>query len=131
MPFIGVGGIATADDVIEFMLAGADAVQMLSAALLKGKTLYSSIINDLPDALEKHGFTSIKDVHETALKNDVRYDASLPKLDEDKCVECMLCEKICPYFAIEYKDKITFSDTDCFRCGLCVSMCPTDAISME
>lgn len=128
---IGVGGIATADDVIEFMLAGADAVQMLSAALLKGKTLYSGIIDDLPEALEKHGFTSIEDVRKTALKNTVHYDASLPELAEDKCVECMLCEKICPYFAIEYKDKITFSDTDCFRCGLCVSMCPADAITME
>ena len=36
---IGVGGISSAKDVIEFLLAGASAVGMLSAAMLKGKRI--------------------------------------------------------------------------------------------
>ena len=48
---IGVGGIQSADDIIEFLLAGASAVQMLSAALIKGKQLYEKIIKDLPEAV--------------------------------------------------------------------------------
>lgn len=128
---IGVGGIKTAEDVLEFLLAGASAVQMLSSALLQGKTLYSKIINDLPKALDKYGFKSIEEVIETSLKSHVVYKRSLPILDEDKCIECMLCEKICPYFAIDFKDKITFNPEKCFECGLCIAKCPTGAISFQ
>ncbi len=130
LTIIGVGGVASADDVLEFLLAGADAVQMLSAALIKGKDLYAKIIQDLPKALERYDFDSIEAVREASLKNAVAYQASLPVLNQDKCIECMLCEKVCPYFAIEFKDKITFNPETCFRCGLCVSKCPTQAITM-
>ncbi|TVP94664.1 MAG: 4Fe-4S dicluster domain-containing protein [Acholeplasmatales bacterium] len=131
LTIIGVGGIATAEDVLEFILAGADAVQMLSAALIKGKDLYAKILRDLPDALKRYGFDSIESVRKTTLKNDVVYQASVPVLIEEKCIECMLCEKVCPYFAITFKDKITFDESVCFRCGLCVSKCPTQAIVMH
>ncbi len=128
---IGVGGIQNADDVIEFLLAGASAVQMLSAALLKGKNLYSKIIADLPMALEKYGFSSIQEVVNTHLKKEVVYKQSTPLLDEEKCTKCRLCEKICPYFAIEFKDKITFDSEKCFECGLCISKCPVGALRFE
>lgn len=128
---IGVGGIASADDVIEFLLAGASGVQMLSAALLRGKELYSKIIADLPKALAKYGFSSIKEVIDTQLTNPVKYKASVPELIPEKCIKCMLCVKVCPYFAIEMKDQITFDPNKCFECGLCVSKCPTKAIVMK
>lgn len=125
---LGVGGISSADDVLEFLLAGASAVQMLSAAMLKGKELYKKIIDDLPKALEKHGFSSIQEVIDTTLINDCKYEADLPSLIEEKCTRCQLCVRNCPYFAIELKDKITFDPNLCFRCGLCASRCPTKAI---
>ncbi len=128
---IGVGGIATADDVIEFLLAGASAVQMLSAALLKGKQLYAKIIEDLPKTLEKYGFSSIEEVIKTGLKNTVKYESSLPTLIVDKCTRCLLCVRICPYFAIDMKDVITFNPEKCFQCGLCASKCPTKAIVIK
>ena len=128
---IGVGGIENADDVIEFLLAGASGVQMLSAALLKGKQLYEKIINDLPKRLEFYGFNSIEEVIETALTNHVLYKRTLPILIEEKCIHCNLCVKVCPYFAIDMLDKITFNEKKCFECGLCVVKCPTNAIVME
>ncbi|MBU1141530.1 MAG: 4Fe-4S binding protein [Firmicutes bacterium] len=128
---IGVGGIQSADDVIEFLLAGASGVQMLSAALLKGKQLYAKIIADLPSRLEKYGFKSIQEVIETSLANHVKYKASVPTLIEEKCIKCNLCIKVCPYFAITMEDKITFDSNKCFECGLCVVKCPADAIVME
>ncbi len=128
---IGVGGVATADDVIEFLLAGADGVQMLSAALLKGKNLYEKILKDLPKSLEKYGFESIEDVQKSGLTKSVVYEPTVPTVDLDKCTECMLCEKICPYFAIEFKDHITFDPKECFGCHLCVSKCPVKAIKIE
>lgn len=126
---IGVGGIKSADDVLEFLLAGASGVQMLSAALLQGKDLYSKIIADLPKALEKYGFSDIESVIDSSLKKEVVYKQSLPILSRDKCIDCMLCQKICPYFAIDYPGVITFNPDKCFECGLCIAKCPTGAIS--
>jgi len=127
---IGVGGIQNADDVIEFLLAGASGVQMLSAALLKGKQLYKKIIEDLPKRLEHYGFKSVEDVIESTLKNNVKYKANVPHLIEEKCIKCMLCVKVCPYFAISFNERIEFDPKKCFECGLCVVKCPTDAIEM-
>ncbi|MDD3957501.1 MAG: 4Fe-4S binding protein [Candidatus Izemoplasmatales bacterium] len=131
MTVIGVGGIQSADDVIEFLLAGASGVQMLSSALIKGKQLYQQVISDLPEALKKHQFTSVEAVIRTHLEHSVKYEAGLPKLIESRCIRCGLCEKVCPYFAIEDPGVITFIDDKCFRCGLCVSRCPTQAIEMD
>jgi len=128
---IGVGGIQSADDVIEFLLAGASGVQMLSAALLKGKQLYAKIISDLPKRLEAYGFSSVEDVINTSLTNNVKYKASVPSLIEEKCIKCNICVNVCPYFAISMQDKITFDSVKCFECGLCVVKCPTDALVME
>ncbi|MDT8336193.1 MAG: 4Fe-4S binding protein [Candidatus Izemoplasmatales bacterium] len=128
---IGVGGIKSADDVLEFLLAGASGVQMLSAALLQGKELYSKIIKDLPIALEKYGFTSIEEIVNHGLTKNIVYKQSLPVLDKDKCIDCMLCQKICPYFAIDYPGVITFNPDKCFECGLCIAKCPTGAISFK
>ncbi|MDA3846487.1 MAG: 4Fe-4S binding protein [Vallitaleaceae bacterium] len=125
---IGVGGIASAEDVIEFHLAGASAVQMLSAAMLKGKDLYAKIIADLPVALEKHGFSSIQEVIDTQLEQHLSYIPRTLNVDTHKCTKCMLCKKICPYFAISFEEQITFNHDKCFGCELCVSKCPVKAI---
>lgn len=125
---IGVGGVASAEDVIEFHLAGADAVQMLSAAMLKGKTLYSKIIADLPNALERYGFKSIQEVIETPLTQHLRYEKKTLNVHHDLCTKCGLCERICPYFAITLEDQVTFNHDKCFGCELCVSKCPVKAI---
>lgn len=127
---IGTGGIASADDVIEFLLAGADAVQMLSGAMLKGKELYRKIIDDLPERLKKFNFSSVCDVRGTKLKKvDLRFEPCFPLIDDEKCKHCGLCVKICPYFALHLNKKVEVDKNSCFGCGLCESMCPSKAIS--
>ena len=127
---IGVGGVASAKDVIEFLLAGASAVGMLSAPMLRGKELYAKIINDLPKELEKYGFSSIQEVIDTKLTNKVTYEHEMPSVDSSKCSHCGMCSRNCPYFAIDMdENKIpAFNPNKCFRCGLCASKCPTKAI---
>lgn len=126
---IGTGGIKSADDVIEFLLAGASGVQMLSGALLKGKQLYKKIIDDLPGALVKYGFNSVEEIIATTLDKSVDYTGVVPTLIKDKCIECMLCKDVCPYFAITFPNIITIDPDKCFRCGLCVSKCPVKALT--
>lgn len=126
---IGVGGIESAVDVLEFLLAGADAVQMLSAAMLRGKNLYEKIIKDLPKILEKYGFASIEEVIQTKLQiKDIRYTPKIPVVNYEKCTVCKRCVKVCPYFAIQLKEQIEISTEACFGCGLCQTQCPTQAI---
>lgn len=61
IPIIGVGGIETAEDVIEMMLAGASAIEV-GAANLKNPYACKEIIESLPDAMEKYGINSLKEI---------------------------------------------------------------------
>lgn len=127
---IGVGGVSSAKDVIEFLLAGASAVGMLSSPMLRGKDLYKKVISDLPSELKKYGFSSIEEVINTSLRKETHYEAELPLLIKEKCIHCGLCERNCPYFAIKMdENKLpVFDSTLCFRCGLCASRCAKKAI---
>jgi dihydroorotate dehydrogenase (fumarate) len=130
---IGVGGITSAEDVLEFLLAGASLVQMLSAAMLKGTQLYKKIIEELPKALQEYGFNSIQEVIDTPLNiPQVTYEPSYPKVDEARCVGCEKCVKSCPYLAIsKVNNKIIIDQEHCFGCTLCKSICPKEAINFE
>ncbi|HEY8803692.1 MAG TPA: 4Fe-4S binding protein, partial [Clostridium sp.] len=103
---IGVGGVSSAEDLIEFLLAGADGVQMLSSALIKGKDLYEKIIKDLPKTLQYYGFNSIQEVINAKLiKEKVRFNPKYPKIELKRCIGCNLCERVCPYFAMKVNKK--------------------------
>ncbi len=127
---IGSGGVATADDVLEFLLVGADAVQMLSWAMLRGKKAYKKIIDDLPAAMEMYGFSSIEEVKATKLgKLDLSLEPSFPVIDHTVCTKCGICTDNCPYFAMTMDDIVVVDKKSCFGCGLCESRCPVRAIS--
>ena len=61
IPIIGMGGVSSAEDVIEMMLAGASAVQ-IGAANLKNPHACKEIIENLPSTMEKYGIQSLKDI---------------------------------------------------------------------
>ncbi len=61
IPIVGMGGVSSAKDVIEMMLAGATAVEV-GAANLIDPFVCRDIVNDLPSVMEKYGITSLKDI---------------------------------------------------------------------
>jgi dihydroorotate dehydrogenase (NAD+) catalytic subunit len=61
IPVIGIGGIASVDDVMEFMVAGASAVQ-LGTVNFYNPTASVRIVEQLPEALAQLGATNIKDI---------------------------------------------------------------------
>lgn len=61
IPVIGMGGVSTAEDVIEMMYAGATAVQV-GAANLKNPYACKEIIEDLPKVMEKYGIKDLNDI---------------------------------------------------------------------
>lgn len=60
IPIIGVGGIRTAEDVLEFLYAGASAVEV-GAQNFVDPYACIHIIDDLPDTLQKYGLSSVKE----------------------------------------------------------------------
>ena len=60
-PIVGMGGIATAEDVIEMMLAGATAVQ-IGAANLVDPYCCRDIIEKLPQVMEKYNISDLKSI---------------------------------------------------------------------
>ena len=61
IPIIGMGGISTAENVIEMMLAGATAVQ-IGAANLVDPFVCKKIIEDLPAVMNKYGINNLSDI---------------------------------------------------------------------
>lgn len=61
IPIIGMGGVSNAEDVIEFMLAGAAGVQV-GAANLINPFVCRDIIAELPKVMEKYGINKLTDI---------------------------------------------------------------------
>ncbi len=62
-----------------------------------------------------------KDMHATAQ----------PRVEEDKCIGCKICEKNCAHDAIHVTDKKASIDYNkCVGCGQCVAICKSEAAVM-
>jgi dihydroorotate dehydrogenase (NAD+) catalytic subunit len=62
VPIIGCGGVTTWQDAVEFMLAGASAVQIGTAVASKGLGVFKSLANGVDSFLKRKGFGSVKDI---------------------------------------------------------------------
>jgi dihydroorotate dehydrogenase len=67
MPLIGVGGIASAEDVLIKIKNGASAVQLYTALVYQGPGMAKSIIETLPELLRRDGFPKVADAVGAAL----------------------------------------------------------------
>jgi heterodisulfide reductase subunit A len=68
-------------------------------------------------------------------KGYVTVEPVVSSVDQDACIGCGLCEKLCPYAAIRTqkvgkKKKAETISASCKGCGICASHCPTMAIYM-
>jgi dihydroorotate dehydrogenase (NAD+) catalytic subunit len=61
MPIIGMGGIATAEDVLEFMLAGATAVQVGTANFVD-PFIWTKLLDDLRSYMQRHSLQRLADL---------------------------------------------------------------------
>ncbi|MBQ4154960.1 MAG: dihydroorotate dehydrogenase [Clostridia bacterium] len=61
IPVVGMGGVSSAEDVIEIMLAGATAVQV-GAANLVDPYICRDIINNLPAVMDKYGINNLSEI---------------------------------------------------------------------
>jgi len=135
-PVIGVGGVMNGEDAIEFFMAGASAVQVCTAAILEGDTVYGRIASEVDKWLDEHGYSSVEDVRGMALphlEKGIVLEPP-PKIDRERCTLCGLCRKSCVYHAISIdkaKGLFEIDEEGCEACGMCISVCPHDALSVD
>ena len=61
IPVIGLGGICSATDAIEFLLAGASAIQIGTANFID-PSVSEKVVDGIQEYLERHGFASVQDI---------------------------------------------------------------------
>ena len=64
IPVIGCGGVSTSEDVLEMMMAGARAVEVGTANLINPLAC-KNIIDGLPEAMERYGIKSLRELSES------------------------------------------------------------------
>lgn len=61
IPVIGLGGICSATDAVEFLLAGASAIQIGTANFID-PSISEKVIDGIEDYLNRHGFVSVQEI---------------------------------------------------------------------
>lgn len=130
------GGVSCPDDVIKFLLVGADSVQTCTAVIMNGYDYISKLVRGLESWMQGKGYSSIdqfrgKAVGKILTTEEVfRQHVLQASIDPDRCVSCGRCQQVCSYFAIEAGKPYRVTD-NCDGCGLCPQVCPKEAISMQ
>ena len=61
IPVVGVGGIGSGRDALEYIMAGACAVQVGTAIIPKGLAVFDEIVKEMGSLLEEAGFDSVSE----------------------------------------------------------------------
>ena len=68
IPIIGVGGVTTGEDAIEYFMAGASAIQIGSAIYYKGLDIFKEICKDIEQFMNYHNYNKLTDLIGVATK---------------------------------------------------------------
>lgn len=133
------GGVMSADNAIEYMMAGAMGAGICTVGILKGVEHVEKMCYDLSKRLKELGYGSINEVNRAALPNFPKKE-HVSKLDfaftaykedgKNKCIKCNKCITVCCYDAriLDFPEMKVDMDK-CRSCGLCLDVCPTDALT--
>jgi dihydroorotate dehydrogenase (fumarate) len=131
------GGAVSADDIIKYLLAGANNVQVCTAIYLSGFKVLGELNDGLVRWMARKGYESIDEFRGKVSGSKIlgteqvdREHHHVAEVDPELCVGCGICRDVCLYFAPEIIEKKAIITERCDGCGLCACLCPRSAISM-
>lgn len=148
-PVIGVGGIESGLDAVKFLMAGASAVQVCSAAIRRGNSVYGTIAGGINRWLDEHGYSSVEEIvglyrtHADAEGADAGERVVAPgevsahprmTIDADACTGCRACLTQCIHGAIGWNadaEKAHILPALCIGCGYCQDVCKYNAMELK
>lgn len=101
LPISGMGGITTWRDAAEFLLLGAQSLQVCTAVMHYGFRIIEDLCDGLSSWMDSKGFAKIPDVvgKSVARVSDFKdFDLSfraVARIDKSKCIQCNLCYVAC------------------------------------
>ena len=136
IPITGSNGAYDAQDVAEFMMAGANVVQMCSVIMAQGYGWIAKTIKELNDFLDRKGYKTAQEIIGIATKKALTYaemgefSKEKAEVDEGLCTLCEKCVETCFYNALKVEDgRLTVGG--CRGCGICTCICPEGAITLK
>ena len=139
LPISGIGGIATWQDAVEFLLLGASTVQVCTAIMHYGFRIVEDMIDGLANWMDARGFRTLADFRGKSLERVVDWgDLNLnfkviAEIHSDKCIGCHLCYIACEDGAHQ-SIRLTSGmkvpeiiEERCVGCNLCMLVCPVPA----
>jgi dihydroorotate dehydrogenase/ferredoxin len=136
-------GVRKWSDIVEILMAGANAVEICTAVYVYGLPLVSNLLKDVEDFMARKGYNSVEAVRGKAIpklrKSSEMRDSYTPVaafVNGKKCVGCGRCHDACVYGAVEMLYSVgagmsKINKQICNGCTLCSQVCPATAISMQ
>ena len=140
IPILGMGGISDWQDAAQYIALGSDAVQICTEVMINGYGIINGLKSGLLNYMEQKGFNDISELKNIAISKITSHEQLnkrshlYPSINEEKCVKCGKCAKICSeseYHALSLgKECISLNKEQCAGCSLCSHVCPKEAIKM-
>lgn len=135
IPIVGSGGIASADDVVQMLMAGASAVQLYTEPALNGPQVFAKIAKGLEDYLDENDKTIGDFVGLAQGKREQHnFVQNHSTIRKDNCIGCGRCVTICDFDAIttsKGNPRPVIDSEKCVGCSACASVCPVSAIDFS
>ncbi|MBR1735315.1 MAG: NAD-dependent dihydropyrimidine dehydrogenase subunit PreA [Alphaproteobacteria bacterium] len=143
LPILGIGGISTWQDAVQYIVVGADAVQICTEVMLNGYCIINGLKNGLLKYLEEKDMNDISELKGKVVPKITSHEALNkkyrlhPDINPEKCVVCGKCVMVCSESEHQALSKdsdakcIKLNQAKCVGCTLCKHACPKEAISMR